>query len=147
MLVADPASRNPSKNPDIPLPQACLTVCGCSARHITARGVRLLPALVLVPGMRTAGNFDAQRIDRGVGATEQRSQVRPAEREVDGLLRPPDDADAPTVRGHDPDAARPRAINPADAVDLEAVGDARLAALVEIGEDAAPDHVAVGVKP
>ena len=91
--------------------------------------MRLLPA-PLVAGMRVAGHFDAQRVDRSVRATEQRSQVRPAEREVDGLLRPPDDADAPAVRRHDPDAARPGAIHPADAVDLEAVGDAWLDALV-----------------
>jgi hypothetical protein len=97
--------------------------------------VRLLPA-PLVLGMRVAGHLDAQRVDRSVRATEQRSPVRPAEREVDGLLRPPDNADAPAVRRHDPDAARPGAIHPADAVDLKAVGDARLDALVEVGEDA-----------
>src|SRR5438477_13162515 len=90
--------------------------------HTAARGVRLLLAPP-VPGMRIAGHPDAQRVDRGVRATEQRPQVRPTEREVDGLLRPPDDADAPAVRPHNPNAARPGAINPADAVDLEAVGD------------------------
>ena len=47
---------------------------------------------------------------------------------------------------HDPDAARSGAIDPADAVDLQPVGDARLAALVQVGEDAAPDHVAGGVE-
>src|SRR5207253_8108421 len=95
-----------------------------------ARGVRLLLA-PLVPGMRVAGYLDAQRIDRGVRATEQRSQVRTAEREVDSLLRPADDADAPAVRRHHPNTAWSSAINPADAIDLESVGDARLAALIE----------------
>src|SRR6516165_7002983 len=92
--------------------------------------------------MRIAGHPDAQRVDRGVRATEQRPQVRPAEREIDSLLRPADDAYAPAVRRHDPNTAWSSAINPADAIDLEAVGDARLVALVEIGEDAAPDPVA-----
>src|SRR5580693_3802713 len=108
--------------------------------------LRLLRA-ALVPGMRIARHLDAQRVDRGVRATEQRPQLRSAEREVDGLLRPPDDADARAVRCHDPDAARPSAINPANAVDLEAVGDAQLTALVEVGEDAAANHVAGRVEP
>ena len=79
--------------------------------------------------MRIAGHLDAQCVDRGVRATEQCSQVRPVEREIDGLLRPADEADAPAIGRHDPDAARPSTINPTDAVDLEAVEDAWLAAL------------------
>src|SRR5580700_24077 len=53
-----------------------------------------------------------------MGSTEQRPRVRPAKGEVDGLLRPPDGADAPVVRRQDRDAARSGARNPADAVDL-----------------------------
>src|SRR5215210_3927527 len=111
--------------------------------------MRFLPSLFpgpLVPGMRVAGHLDAQGVDRAVRAAEQGAQIGPAEGEVDGLLRPPDDSDARSVRRHDPDAARAGAIDPADAVDLEAVGNAGLVA-VEVGEDAAPDHVAVRVEP
>jgi carbon-monoxide dehydrogenase large subunit len=79
--------------------------------------VAAVPALPIA-AMRIAGHLDAQRVDRGVRATEQRPQVGPAEREVDSLLRPADDADAPAARRHDPDAARPRAINPADVLVL-----------------------------
>src|SRR6516164_9062828 len=72
--------------------------CRCPPRHTTtARGVRLLLA-PLVTGMWIAGHLDAQRVDRGVRATEQCPQVRPAEREIHSLLRPADDADAPAVR-------------------------------------------------
>src|SRR5439155_17068934 len=96
----------------------CLILSRPARDAATAGVVRLLPA-PLVPGMRVAGHLDAQRVDRSVRATEQRPQVRSAEREVDGLLRPPDDADAPAAQRHDPDAARPGAIRPADTVDLE----------------------------
>ena len=97
--------------------------------------------------MRIARHLDPQRVNRGVRATEQGPQIRAAESEVDGLLRPSDHADASAVRRHNPDAARAGAVNPADAVDFQAVGYARLGALVEVGEDAAPDHVAGRVEP
>src|SRR5829696_1705409 len=100
----------------------------------------------LVPGMRIAGHLDAQGVDRAVRTTEQRAQVGPAKGEVDRLLRPSDDSDARSVRRHDPDAARAGAIDPAEAVDLESIGNAGLVA-VEVGEDAAPDHIAGGVEP
>src|SRR3954452_3045623 len=96
--------------------------------------------------MRIARYHDAQRVDRAVRAAEQRPQIRPAKREIDSLLRPSDDSDPLAVRRHDPDAARSRAIHPAGAVHLEAVGYARLAALIEISEDAASDHVAERVE-
>src|SRR5947209_6182063 len=97
--------------------------------------------------MRTARHLDPPRINRGVRATEQRPQIRPAEGEVDGLLRPSDHPDASTVRRHHPDAARAGAVNPADAVHLEAIGYAGLGAFIEVSEDAAPDHVAGRVEP
>src|SRR4051794_40352900 len=97
--------------------------------------------------MRIAGHLDAQGVDRAVRAAEQGAQIRSAEGEVDGLLWPADDADAPAIRRHDPDAARAGAINPADTVDFQPVGYARLGALVQVGEDATPDHVAGGVEP
>src|SRR5262249_45464759 len=100
----------------------------------------------LIPGVRIAGRLDAQRVDRGMRATEEGAQVRPAEGELDRLLGPPDDADALAVGSHHPNAARPGAVHPAEAVDLEPVGDAGFVALVEIGEDAAPDHMAGGVE-
>src|SRR3954471_2819955 len=106
----------------------------------------LLPAL-FVPGMRIARHLDAQGIDGGMRAAEQGSQIRSAKREIDRLLRPSDDPDAPAVRFHDPDAARAGAIDPADTVNLQPVGDARLAAFVEVGEDAAPDYMTVRVEP
>src|SRR5262252_5642154 len=113
------------------------TLVGPGARHwrrlARATAVSQIESLLpapLVPGMRIAGHLDAQRVDRCVCATEQRAQVRPAEREVDGLLRPSNDADAPTVGRHDPDAARPRAINAAEAVHLHAIRYTRLSALV-----------------
>src|SRR6516164_987381 len=125
---------------------------GCSAPRPIGLGHRHwsrceITARVACTRDANAGNLDAQRVDGGVRATKQRPQVRPTEREVDGLLRPPDDADAPALRCDDPDAARPSAINPPDAVDLEAVGDARLAALVAVGEDAVPDHIPGRVEP
>src|SRR5207248_2738129 len=91
-----------------------------------------------VPGMRVAGDLYPQRVDRGMRTAQQRPKVRPAERKIHRLLRPFDDADAVAVGGHDPDAARPSAIHPADAVDLQTIGDARLGAFVQIGEDAPP---------
>src|SRR5690348_2661016 len=106
-----------------------------------------LPPAQLVPGVRVARQLDPQGVDLAVLAAQQGAQVRPAKREIDRLHGPSDDADAPAVGRHDPDPARPGAINPADAVDLEAVGYPRLAALVEVGEDAAPDHVAGRVEP
>ena len=87
--------------------------------------------------MRVPWHLDAQCIDRCVRAAEQGAQVRAAKGEVDGLLRPSDDADERAVRVDDPDAARTGAINPADAVDFEPVRDAGLRTLVKIGEDAA----------
>src|SRR3954469_11318799 len=92
--------------------------------------------------MRIARHLDPQCVNRAVRATEQGAQIRSAEGEVDGLLWPADDADAPAIWRHHPDAARAGAINPADTVDLQPVGYARLRAFVQIGENAAPDHVA-----
>src|ERR1051325_9328292 len=97
--------------------------------------------------MRIARHLDPQGVDRGVGAAEQRPKVRAAEREVDRLLRPFDDADAAAVRPHDPDAAGSGAIDPAGTVDFQAVGYPRLAAFVEVGKNAPPDHVAGTVEP
>src|SRR6266850_3584454 len=111
------------------------------------RAPRNSPPAQLVPGVRIARRLYPQRVNRGVRATKQGSQVRPAKGEVDRLLGPPDDADTPAVGSHDPDPARPGAINPADAVDLQAVGDARLGAFVQVGEDAAPDHITGRVQP
>src|SRR6516162_8858451 len=92
--------------------------------------------------MRIARHFDPLRVDRGVRAAHHRPQIRSAEGKIDRLLGPSDDADALAIGGHHPDAARPGTINPADAVDLQAVGYARLRALVQVGEDAALHHVA-----
>src|SRR6516162_3028582 len=44
--------------------------------------------------------------------------------------------------GPSPRCARPGTINPADAVDLQAVGYTRLRALVQVREDSALHHVA-----
>src|SRR4051794_24539962 len=106
-----------------------------------------LLAAPFVPGMRIARHLDAEGVNRGVGAAEQSAQIRSAKGEIDRLLRPADDPDAPAVRFHDPDAAGSGAIDPADAVYLEPVRNTRLAVFVEVGEDAAPDHVAVRVEP
>jgi hypothetical protein len=90
--------------------------------------------------MRIARHFDPQSVDRGVRAAQHRPQVGPAEGKIDRLLGPSDDADALAIGGHHPDAAWPGAINPADAVDLQAVRYARLRAFVQVGEDAALHH-------
>src|SRR3954452_22900148 len=90
-----------------------------------------LLSATLVPGMRIARHRDAQGINRAVRAAEQGSQIRSAKGEIDRLLRPPDAPNSPAVWFHDPDAARSGTINPADAVDLQPVRDARLAALVK----------------
>src|SRR4051812_40571387 len=105
----------------------------------------LLPA-PFVPGMRIARHLDAERIDGAMRAAEQGSQIRSAKGEIDRLLRPADDPDPPAVRFHDPDAAGSGAIHPADAVNLQPVRDARLAAFVQIGEDAAADHMTVRIE-
>jgi hypothetical protein len=51
-------------------------------------------------------------------AAEQRSEIRPAEGEVNSLLWPSDDANAAAFGRHDPDTARTGAIDPANAVYL-----------------------------
>src|SRR4051812_40739314 len=107
---------------------------------------RSLRPAQLVPGMWVPRHLNAQRVDRIVSAAEQGSQIRSAECEIDGLLGPSDDPEPPAIRRKDPNAARPGAIDPADAVDLEPIGYAGLAAFVHIGEDAAPDHVAGSIE-
>src|SRR5215510_7703293 len=103
---------------------------------------RRSPSVQLVPGMRIAGHLDAQRVDGGVCAAQQSAQIGPTKGKIHGLLRPSDDADASTVGRKHPDAARPRAIDAADAVHLETIWNAGLAAFVHVRKDAAPDHVA-----
>src|SRR5258707_3046831 len=102
----------------------------------------LLTLVQPVPGMRVTGHLYTQRVDGRMRAAQQCPKVRPAERKIHRLLWPFDDADALTVRHHYPDAARPGAVHPAGGVDLQTIGDARLAAFVQIGKDAPPDHVA-----
>ena len=77
-----------------------------------------------IPGVRVARHLHAQRVDGGVRAAQHGAQVGAAEGEVHGLLRPLDDADALAVGREHPDAAGPGAIDAADGVDLEAVGEA-----------------------
>src|SRR5262245_54750794 len=99
----------------------------------SSRARRASPASLppqLVPGMRIARHLHAQRVDGGVGAAQQRAQIGPAEGEVHGLLGPADDAEALAVGREHPDAAGSRAVDAADAVDLQAVGDAGLGAFV-----------------
>src|SRR5262249_24649911 len=81
------------------------------------------------------------------GAAEHRAQVGAAEGKIHRLFRPANDAQPLAVWSKHPDAARPGAIDAADAVDLQAVRYARLAAFVHVGKDATPDRPAVGIEP
>src|SRR5439155_71772 len=98
-----------------------------------------------VPGVRPARHLDAQGVDGRAGGEEQGPEVGAAERAVRRDFRSADDAEPRAIGREDPRAARARAEDAALGVHLYPVGHAVGLVGRHVGEDAAPDELAVRI--